>query len=62
MISENFLLVAKLPNKIQKKYWDEKEIAFVTFNAILKAESKLNVKELMFIIHVFELVKACAEQ
>lgn len=35
--------------------------ALVTISAILKAELKLNVKQLMFIVHVFLLVKACVE-
>lgn len=46
-----------------KRNWSEggRADGLVTINATFKAELKLNVKQLRFIVHVFLLVKACAE-
>jgi hypothetical protein len=52
--------MVKLTNEILKN-WSEEKIALVTINTILKAELKLNIEELKFIVHVFLLVKACVE-
>lgn len=58
--NSSFLRV-KLTNEVQKALKRGGGDGLVTINAILKAELKLNVKQLRFIVHVFLLVKACVE-